>query len=106
MTVLPFAEIDSRRWVTQCALSRICGCCAESLGRPVAFLGTPEEVGRNAFHYPPMHTSCADALRRTPAADPHWEVVLTSGFEFVRPGRDDPDQRPTFQPNSLLVADR
>jgi hypothetical protein len=106
VTVLPFAELDSRRWVTQCALSRICGCCAESLGRPVAFLGTPEEVGRNAFHYPPMHTACADALRRTPAADPRWEVALTSGFEFVRPGRDDPDQRPTFQPNSLLPADR
>jgi hypothetical protein len=102
VTVLPFEELDSRRWVTQCALSRICGSCAESLGRPVAFLGTPEEIGRNAFHYPPMHTSCAEQLRRTATADPRWEVVLTSGFEFVRPGRDDLDQRPTFQPNSLI----
>ena len=25
--------------VTQCALSRICGACAESLGRPIAFVG-------------------------------------------------------------------
>jgi hypothetical protein len=28
--------------------------------------------------------------------------VLTSGFEFVRPGKEDDDRRPTFQPNSLL----
>ena len=38
------------RWVTQCALSRICGACARPLGRPIAFVGTAEEVGRNAFH--------------------------------------------------------
>lgn len=103
MTVLPFEEIAGRRWVTQCALSRICGSCGQSLGRPVAFLGDPEEIGRNAFHYPPMHAACAADLRRTPAADPRWEVVLTAGFEFVRPGRDDVDPSPTFQPNSLLA---
>jgi hypothetical protein len=51
-----------------------------------------------------MHASCAEELRRTPSADPRWEVTLTSGFEFVRPGRDDLDRRPTFQPNSLLTG--
>lgn len=85
--------------VTQCALSRICGACAESLGRPVAFLGDDLEVARNAFHAPPLHDHCAHALAAT---QPGWRVVLTSGFEFVRPDREDEDRRPTFQPNSLL----
>jgi hypothetical protein len=102
VTTIAPAELGTRRWVTQCALSRICGRCAQSLGRPVAFLGTPAEVGRNAFHLPPMHAACAEELRRGPDADPAWQLTLTSGFEFVRPGRDDADQRPTFQPNSLL----
>lgn len=90
------------RRVTQCALSRICGMCAESLGRPVVFVGTPEEVARNAFHAPPLHAGCADRVRRYPGADPDWQVVATSGFEYVRPAREDVDPRPTFQPNSLL----
>ncbi len=95
-------RLDEVSWVTQCALSRICGGCAQSLGRPVAFVGTPEEVARNAFHLPPMHVACAEDLRRTPAADPAWQVTLTAGFEFVRPAREDLDRRPTFQPNSVL----
>lgn len=73
-----------------------------SLGRPVAFLGTAEEVGRNAFHLPPMHVACAEELQRSPDADPTWQLVTTAGFEFVRPGRDEIEDRPTFQPNSLL----
>jgi len=85
--------------VTQCALSRICGVCGETLGRPIAFVGTPREVGRNAFHYPPMHLACAHGLLRRVEAS---EVVTTAGFEFVRPGREDDDRRPTFQPNSRL----
>ena len=96
-------ELDTRR-VIQCALSRICGVCAEPLGRPVVFLGTPEEVGCNAFHAPPMHAGCAHELARVPGADARWEAVATSGFEFVRPAREDLDRRPTFQPNSLLGA--
>jgi len=88
--------------VIQCALSRICGVCRDSLGRPVAFVGTTAEVGRNAFHAPPMHVGCAEQLRRLPGADPTWQVVTTSGFEFVRANREDVDRRPTFQPNSLL----
>ena len=95
-------DVGARRWVTQCALSRICGRCAESLGRPIAFVGTPQEVGRNAFHLPPLHASCAEELLRDPEADPTWQVVLTAGYEFVRPGRDDLDPRPRFEPNSLL----
>ncbi|WP_183096056.1 hypothetical protein [Nocardioides stalactiti] len=90
------------RSVTQCALSRVCGVCAEPLGRPVVFVGTPEEVGRNAFHAPPLHDECAQALLRTPGADPEWRQVETAGFEFVRPAREDDDRRPTFQPNSLI----
>ena len=96
------SRIHDRAWVTQCALSRICGGCAMSLGRPVAFLGTRDEVNRNAFHLPPMHHECADELLRAPGADPEWELVTTAGFEFVRPGRDEIETRPTFQPNSLL----
>jgi hypothetical protein len=90
------------KWVTQCALSRICGSCAESLGRPVAFLGTREEMARNAFHAPPMHVACAEDLLHSEDAARDWRLVLTSGFEFVRPTREDIDRRPTFQPNSLL----
>jgi len=101
---VPFAwagtleELDGRR-VTQCALSRICGSCGRPLGRPIAFVGTGLEVGRNAFHAPPLHLACAGEL----LAERHdWELVTTAGFEFVRPTREDADRRPTFQPNSLL----
>src|SRR5207253_138364 len=73
------ARVHERSWVTQCALSRICGGCARSLGRPVAFLGTPEEVGRNAFHLPPMHVACADELASRPDADARWQLVTTAG---------------------------
>ena len=93
-----------KRKVTQCALSRICAVCAESLGRPIVFVGTPDEVGRNAFHVPPLHSACASALLQAPGADPDWEVVETAGFEYVRPAKEDLDRRPTFQPNSLLNA--
>ena len=73
-----------------------------SLGRPIAFLGTADEVARNAFHLPPMHVACAEDLRSGPGADPTWQLVTTSGFEFVRPAREDLDQTPRFEPNSLL----
>ena len=88
-----------RARVTQCALSRICGSCGRPQGRPIAFVGTEREVGRNAFHAPPLHLSCARALV---AERSDWRLVTTAGFEFVRPGRDEPEDRPTFQPNSLL----
>ena len=109
-------RLDGRR-VTQCALSRVCGVCGAGLGRPIAFLGTRREVDRNAFHFPGSHLACAEALLaevdgveqgsaagllgQEPTPD-SWVLVTTAGFEFVRPGRDDLDRRPTFQPNSLL----
>lgn len=89
-----------RRTVVRCALSRICGGCGQSLGRPVAFLGNEDEVARNAFHVPPLHVTCAEDLRE--GAEPPLRIVLTSGFEFVRPGRDDLDLEPRFVPNALL----
>jgi hypothetical protein len=85
-----------KAWVTRCALSRICGVCSEPLGRPIAFVGSDEEIARNAFHAPPMHQACAEEVVGA------GRVVLTSGFEFVRPNREDLDRHPTFQPNSLL----
>ncbi|MGH3362404.1 MAG: hypothetical protein ACRDOM_08090 [Nocardioides sp.] len=104
LATTPFAwgasldALDGPR-VTQCALSRICGSCGRPLGRPIAFVGTDLEAGRNAFHAPPLHLSCAQALM-VERAD--WQLVTTAGFEFVRPTREDADRRPTFQPNSLL----
>lgn len=117
------AELLDPRRVTQCALSRVCGVCGAGLGRPIAFLGSQDEVDRNAFHFPPTHLDCARQLLSVyadtpagvergllgqPAPVPDWVLVTTSGFEFVRPGREQGDRRPTFEPNSLLgepVAD-
>jgi hypothetical protein len=109
--------------VPQCALSRICGMCGETLGRPIAFLGTELEVGRNGFHFPPMHVECAEKARTLYADlpanalgiggrealgeagdEPHepWVLVTTSGFEYVRPSTEQLDRRPVFEPNSRL----
>jgi len=96
------SRVRDRSWVIQCALSRICGGCAMSLGRPIAFLGTPEEEARNAFHLPPMHVGCAEELRGTPGADPAWRLVTTAAFEFVRPTREDLDREPRFEPSVLV----
>lgn len=112
----PTAGVLDRRRVTQCALSRVCGVCGAALGRPLTLLGSAEERDRNAFHFPPAHLECARALvaaygdapgpllGHDPAPRP-WVLVTTGGFEFVRPNREDLDQQPTFQPNSLLDAD-
>ena len=104
--------LDSRR-VTQCALSRVCGVCGAGLGRPIAFLGTEREVGRNAFHFPPSHLECASRLVEeyagtSAAALGHEEgaqrqIVLTAGFEFLRPGKDQDDRRSVFCPNSVIT---
>lgn len=104
--------LDGRR-VTQCALSRVCGVCGAGLGRPIAFVGPQREVDRNAFHFPPAHQECAHRLvqeyagaeaavlgQPEPVVD--WRIVLTAGFEFVRPGREQEDRRPVFSPNSVL----
>ena len=105
-------ELDKRR-VTQCALSRICGVCGVGLGRPLAFVGSQLELDRMAFHFPPSHVECAEALLRAyadvaepvlgvDAAPADWVLVTTASFEFVRANREDLDRRPTFQPNGLL----
>ena len=116
---LPFASrgdlgLDRRR-VTQCALSRICGVCGESLVRPIALLGSPAEAARNAFHFPPAHLACArsalaswgagsaTALGQASRPD-SWALVTTSGFEFVRPAREDEDRRAVFSPNAAVSA--
>jgi hypothetical protein len=116
---LPFASMGDlgldKAKVIQCALSRICGVCAESLGRPIAFLGTAEEAGRNEFHFPPAHLSCAELALETwarewsaslgqPGDPDSWTLVTTSGFEFIRMGSDAVDKRPVFSPNSVLTA--
>jgi hypothetical protein len=114
---LPFASMGDlgldKRKVTQCALSRICGVCGDSLDRPVAFLGSEEEADRNEFHFPPTHPACAEVaievwgttgsaslgFHHAPAA---WALVTTSGFEFVRPTSEWTDRRPVFSPNSMI----
>ncbi|NYD43104.1 hypothetical protein [Nocardioides panaciterrulae] len=107
-------SLDGRR-VTQCALSRVCGVCGAGLGRPIAFLGSRLEADRNAFHFPPAHLSCAesllDAVRGLTGGVlgqeedvRSWTIVTTAGFEYVRPGKEDLDRRPTFQPNSVLTG--
>ena len=113
----PSARTLDHRRVTQCALSRICGVCGSGLGRPIAFLGSPEEEGRNAFHFPPSHVACAEQLLAVYAevrgsvlgqTEPFgaWVLVTTGGFEYVRPRREDVDRRATFEPNSLLDSRR
>ena len=92
----------ARKRVTQCALSRVCGWCGTSLGRPIAFVGTPDEVARNLFHAPPLHVACGAALLAADGAVETWQQIATSGFEYVRPVREDADPHPRFVPNSLL----
>ena len=87
----------TRAWVTQCALSRICGVCEGGLGRPIAFVGTEVERDRNEFHQPPMHLACAERVQSGEQV-----IVSTSGFEFLRPDRADPDPLPRFEPTSVL----
>ncbi len=118
---LPFASkgdlgLDKKR-VTQCALSRICGVCAQTLDRPVVFVGSGEELARNAFHFPPTHRACAEhalehwapswsAALGHPAQPDSWVMVTTSGFEFVRQNADAVDRRPVFSPNSVIEETR
>src|SRR5688572_33512921 len=89
------ARVLDHRRVTQCALSRVCGVCGAGLGRPIAFLGSDEEAGRMAFHFPPSHLECAEALLEAygrvdaavlgqPRPVEPWVPATTFGFEFVR----------------------
>ena len=117
---IPFASMGDlgldRRKVTQCALSRICGVCGNSLERPVAFLGSAEEADANAFHFPPAHVACAQtaielwgdysAALGHPSAPEFWAVVTTSGFEYIRPSGETDDRRAVFSPNSVIDDER
>jgi hypothetical protein len=107
----------NRARVTQCALSRICGVCGAGLGRPIAFVGTLAEDARDAFHFPPMHATCADGLVATlrehgvpvpgqqPPGSPEEPVVVAcSAFEFIRPATSDLDHRPVFAPVRRLAV--
>lgn len=83
--------------VTQCALSRVCAMCAQTLDFPLAFLGDRQAVDERVYAYPPMHVSCAEAAVRlyppTPAsaagrpADDAWVMLLTGSFQVERPSR-------------------
>jgi hypothetical protein len=114
---IPFASLGDlgldRRKVTQCALSRICGVCGESLERPVAFLGSTLEADRNAFHFPPSHVQCAETALHVwsgdssaalghPSQPEGWALVPTSGFEYIRPSGESEDRRAVFAPNSVI----
>ena len=114
---IPFASMGDlgldRRKVAQCALSRICGVCGNSLERPVAFLGSAEEADANAFHFPPTHVACAETALELwgetataslgyPSAPASWAVVTTAGFEYIRPTGESDDRRPVFAPNSVI----
>ena len=103
----------NKKRVTQCALSRICGVCGDSLGSPVGFLGSVEELDRLAFHFPPVHPDCGAAILAACQGAPTgvlgqdspvaaWVLVSTGGFEHERAQPDALDRRPTFKPNSLV----
>ncbi|CAN5610921.1 hypothetical protein BH10ACT10_BH10ACT10_13830 [soil metagenome] len=117
---VPFACGDElgppvKKLVLQCALSRICGLCGESLSWGVTFVGSPEEEEANAFYFPPSHEACADAalaiypplgvpvLGQTVPLDT-WALVVTGGFELVRPTSRAGDMRVHFTANA--VSDR
>jgi hypothetical protein len=103
---VPFASEDDagradhatvvKKRAIRCALSRICGVCGTSLTWPVAFLGTSAEATDNLFVYPPLHPVCADEAVATFGGEgrgvlghsdavSHWTIVLTGGFDLVRP---------------------
>jgi hypothetical protein len=96
----------------QCALSRICGLCGLPLTYGVTLVGSPAEAEANAFHFPPLHHECAHAalglypplevpVLGQPAVTHEWALVVTGGFELVRPARRTADMRVEFHPNAV-----
>ena len=79
--------------VTQCALSRVCAMCAQTLAFPLAFLGDEEEARTRTYAYPPMHEDCAQAALRlyprpeTDDGGKGWVMLLTGSFQVERPSR-------------------
>lgn len=85
------------------------------MGRPLTLVGSADEVGRNAFHFPPSHLRCVQrllaaysAVRVPVLGQPDrvldWQVVTTGGFEFVRPEGYEKDRRVVFAPNSVITS--
>ncbi|WP_229051628.1 hypothetical protein [Aeromicrobium sp. Leaf350] len=117
---LPFACVDDadggrhdtvvKARAIRCALSRICGICAEVLTRPVAFLGSAEEADAVEFLFPPCHVACAEEAVREHAprgavlghaeAPGEWVVLTTGGFDLVRPTKR--GGAVSFRPNSVI----
>lgn len=102
-----------KKRVVQCALSRICGLCRRPLSYGVTFLGSPEEAEANLFHFPPLHRACAEAaLDLYPRLGVpvlgqllvlhEWAMVVTGGFELVRPQSREGDMRMAFRVNSAV----
>ncbi|WP_043644193.1 hypothetical protein [Nocardioides alkalitolerans] len=102
-----------RRRVLQCALSRVCAVCAQTLDNPLHLVGTTDEADDNAFRIPPVHAECVAGLLTVltstdgaavghPAGlDRRWAVVTTGGFDLVRPtGRDGLH---LFRPNAVTA---
>ncbi|QWZ07270.1 hypothetical protein KRR39_17625 [Nocardioides panacis] len=115
---VPFACGDDalgaplKRRVLQCALSRVCGLCGRSLSWGVTFVGSPAEGEAGAFLFPPSHRECAEAAlllyprlgvpvlgQDAPLAE--WAVLVTGGFELVRPASRQGDMRVRFTANSV-----
>jgi hypothetical protein len=103
--------------VVQCALSRVCGLCGRSLSWGVTFLGSPEEADANVFHFPPLHRGCAEAALDlyAPLGVPvlgqslvvhEWALVVTGGFELIRPESRAGDMRMRSGPNSVTEGRR
>lgn len=115
---VPFACGDDalgpplKKRVLQCALSRVCGMCGRPLSWGATFVGSPEEAEENSFHFPPLHLDCAEAaLELYPPLGmpvlgqdevlPTWALVVTGGFELVRPVSRGGDMRVSFVTNSV-----
>ena len=88
-------RLNAKR-VTQCALSRVCAMCAQTLSFPLAFLGDQQAADQRAYTYPPMHTACAEAAvglyPPTPASTAGrpvdaWVMLLSGSFQVERPSR-------------------
>lgn len=106
-----------KKRVVQCALSRICGLCGRSLSFDVTFLGSLAEAEANLFHFPPLHRACAEAgvdlysglgvpVLGQMLVLHEWAMVVTGGFELVRPQSRGGDMRVAFRMNSKVEEHR
>jgi hypothetical protein len=86
------ARLNPRR-VVQCALSRVCAMCDQSLDYPLAFLGDDDAVASGVFAYPPSHRACAEAALRLYGGEAGWclgprpRLLVTGSFTVERPSR-------------------